>query len=92
MKIMLRRLVLMHLINSISREIHRHRSDWNMAPRVASLANYLILLKLPGQLKKPFNKFAVKQNIKIGNNLTASKLDKTVCAGVNNTVYPDHCP
>lgn len=39
----------------------------NLLSRMASLANVLILLKLPSKMRPAFFKFAIKQNIKIKN-------------------------
>ena len=62
---------------------------------MASLSNYLVLLKLPEQLRIPFTKFAVKTNLQIGNVQSASKLDPTVnkdrSSSRNLTAYEDFC-
>lgn len=58
--------------------------------RVASLANYLVLLKNPEVLKQTFLKFAITANLKINNFLSASKLEPKI-TGKNHTTYNETC-
>ena len=77
------------MIYRVSQEIKKAKKSQNNV-RVASLANYLVLLKLPQILRQPFTKFAVKANIQICNYASASKLDPSV-VGFNQTAYHDKC-
>ena len=45
-----------------------------MASQIASLANVLILLKLPNEMRSNFFRFAVKKNLKIENYSALSKI------------------
>ena len=83
------KVVVMKLAHQVSLQIKQAKKQ-NLA-RAASLANYLVLLKLPEKMTAQFIKFAVHVNVKIGNLDSASKLGHPI-RGVNQTEYPDKCP
>ena len=64
-------LKLVHRISTLIKQINKAPDS---KARVASLANYLVLLKLPESLKTPFTKYAIQQNLKLENFLAAKML------------------
>ncbi len=93
-KLKIRDLVLMRLACELAQQIsdikYRLLDDSssqfqqaNLISRMASLANVLILLKLPEKMRPAFFKFAIKQNLKIRNFAAALKIvqfwQKSLC-------------
>ena len=84
----LKNYILLRLVHRISEQI-KVLKDSNQI-RVASLANFLVLLKLPEGFKQRFTKFAITANLKVQNFESASKLEHSI-TGINHSEYKESC-